>query len=97
MARFKNYFNFFSIFSSQVERANGAQLGIKADALVNECAMMVWDSWSATNNAINKRAVEQVEAKNKILHHLEKVSLVILNRIPLSLAKLVLGLILSLS
>lgn len=58
-----------------MERANTTQLGIKADALVNECATMVWDAWSATNNAINKRVVEQIEAKNKLLDHLPKVGL----------------------
>lgn len=32
----------------------------------------MWDAWSATNNAINKRSVEQTEAKNKLLMQLSK-------------------------
>lgn len=64
---------FCCISRSQAERANGSELRIKADALVNECATLVWDCWSATNNAINKRATEQMEAKNKILLQLHKV------------------------
>uniref|UniRef100_A0A336M057 Tektin n=1 Tax=Culicoides sonorensis TaxID=179676 RepID=A0A336M057_CULSO len=57
---------------SQNEREIVAKLKTEANALVNECASLVWDAWSATNNAIEKRAEEQTEAKNKILTQLHK-------------------------
>ncbi|XP_063698035.1 tektin-3-like [Culicoides brevitarsis] len=57
---------------SQNERENGELLRTEANALINECASLVWDAWSATNNAINKRSEEQTDAKNKLLTQLSK-------------------------
>lgn len=35
-------------------------------------ATLVWDSWSHSNNALNKRSAEMCEAKNNIQFHLHK-------------------------
>lgn len=71
---FRNGFTYIK-FRSQKERENGSQLQTEANTLINECASLVWDAWSATNNAISKRSVEQTEARSKILMQLSKVFL----------------------
>lgn len=42
------------------------------DTLINSVATSVWDNWSQTNNALNRRAGEMAEAKNNIQMHLHR-------------------------
>lgn len=41
--------------------------------LVNAVATEIWDHWSATNNALARRAAELLEAKSKLQMHLHKI------------------------
>lgn len=59
-------------YSSQSERAKSSQLRSDAEALINACASAVWDCWSNTNNSLNRRASEVMEAKSKVQLHLHK-------------------------
>lgn len=43
-----------------------------AEALINACASSVWDCWSNSNNSLNRRASEVMEAKSKVQLHLHK-------------------------
>lgn len=61
-----------SFSSSQSERSKSAQLRSDAEALINACATSVWDSWSNSNNSLNRRASEVMEAKSKVQLHLHK-------------------------
>ncbi|XP_053947551.1 tektin-3 isoform X2 [Anastrepha ludens] len=58
---------------SQAERAKLSQLRSDAETIVNAIAQSVWDHWSNTNNALDRRAQEMNESKNKIQLHLHKV------------------------
>lgn len=44
-----------------------------AEALINACATQIWDCWSNSNNSLNKRASETMEAKSKMQLNLHKV------------------------
>lgn len=44
-----------------------------SEALINACATAIWDCWSCTNNSLNKRSSETMEAKSKMQLHLHKV------------------------
>lgn len=69
----KGFFEtFFLLFSSQSERSKSAQLRSDAEALINACATSVWDCWSNSNNSLNRRASEVMEAKSKVQLHLHK-------------------------
>uniref|UniRef100_A0A1I8NN07 Tektin n=2 Tax=Stomoxys calcitrans TaxID=35570 RepID=A0A1I8NN07_STOCA len=57
---------------SQSERAKLSQLRSDADTMVNAIATAVWDHWSNTNNAFDRRSQEMAESKNKIQLHLHK-------------------------
>ncbi|VEN64228.1 unnamed protein product [Callosobruchus maculatus] len=58
---------------SQAERGKSAQMRSDIENLVNTCAQEVWDAWSATNNALARRAAETLEAKSKLQMHLHKI------------------------
>uniref|UniRef100_A0A1A9X591 Tektin n=1 Tax=Glossina brevipalpis TaxID=37001 RepID=A0A1A9X591_9MUSC len=58
---------------SQAERAKLSQLRSDAETTVNAIATSVWDYWSNTNNALDRRVQEMAESKNKIQLHLHKV------------------------
>lgn len=60
------------INSSQGERGKSAQLRSDTDTLINRVATLTWDSWSNTNNSLNKRSAEMCEAKNNMQLHLHK-------------------------
>lgn len=62
-------------YSSQTERARSSQMRSDAEALINACATQIWDCWSNSNNSLNKRASETMEAKSKMQLNLHKVSL----------------------
>lgn len=51
------------------------QVRMDCEALINSVASSVWDMWSNTNNAINKRGIEMNDAKNRIQSHLQNVLL----------------------
>ena len=59
-------------FRSQNERAKSVQLRSNTDTLINSVATTVWDNWSNSNNALNKRASEMCEAKNNMQFQLHK-------------------------
>lgn len=59
-------------YRSQNERGKSAQLRSNTDTLINSVATLVWDNWSQSNNALNKRTGEMSEAKNNIQLHLHK-------------------------
>ncbi|XP_066601180.1 tektin-3-like [Prorops nasuta] len=58
---------------SQVERNNSRQLRTTAEALVTKVAQELWETWSNTNNALDQRSSELLEAKNKLQQNLQKV------------------------
>ncbi|EDW46093.1 GM13535 [Drosophila sechellia] len=58
---------------SQAERAKLSQLRSDAQSVVNSVATTVWDFWSNTNNAFDRRSQEMAEAKNRVQLHLQKV------------------------
>ncbi|XP_030378189.1 tektin-3 [Scaptodrosophila lebanonensis] len=58
---------------SQAERAKLSQLRSDSQNVVNAVAASVWDHWSNTNNAFDRRAQEMSEAKNRVQLHLHKV------------------------
>ncbi|XP_017148943.1 tektin-3 isoform X1 [Drosophila miranda] len=58
---------------SQAERAKLSQLRSDSQNVVNAVATTVWDFWSNTNNAFDRRAQEMAEAKNRVQLHLQKV------------------------
>ncbi|KAG4075611.1 hypothetical protein HA402_003436 [Bradysia odoriphaga] len=60
------------INKSQEERGKSAQLRSNTDTLINSVASLTWNSWSGTNNALNKRSSEMCEAKNNMQLHLHK-------------------------
>lgn len=61
------------INKSQNERGKSIQIRSEIDSLVNASTSRVWDHWSNTNNALDRRSSELSEAKNKIQLHLHKV------------------------
>lgn len=60
---------------SQAERGKTAQMRSDVDNLINMVSSQVWDMWSNTNNALARRAAEQLESKSKLQMHLHKVNL----------------------
>lgn len=62
----------FVLRRSQSERGKSAQLRSDTDTLINRVATLTWDSWSNTNNSLNKRSAEMCEAKNNMQLHLHK-------------------------
>lgn len=61
------------INKSQSERGKAEQVGNDIDTIVNAIASGVWDRWSNTNNALDRRSQELVAAKNKVQLHLYKI------------------------
>ncbi|KAK9732128.1 hypothetical protein QE152_g13059 [Popillia japonica] len=57
---------------SQAERGKTAQMRSDVDNLINMVSSQIWDMWSNTNNALSRRAAEQLEAKSKLQMHLHK-------------------------
>lgn len=64
--------------SSHSERSKSCQLRSDAESLINAVATSVWDCWSNTNNALNNRSSEMLEAKSKMQLHLHKVGGIII-------------------
>ncbi|GAB0095295.1 Tektin [Sergentomyia squamirostris] len=57
---------------SQTERGKSSQLRSDSEAMMNAVSTAVWDCWSNSNNSLNKRAAEMMEAKNRVQLHLHK-------------------------
>lgn len=62
------------INKSQSIRATSAQLRSSTESLISSVNSSIWDAWSASNNALNKRSSEMCEAKNKMQLHLHKTT-----------------------
>ncbi|XP_020805235.1 tektin-3 [Drosophila serrata] len=58
---------------SQAERKKLSMLRSDSQSVVNSVASTVWDFWSNTNNAFDRRSQEMAEAKNRVQLHLQKV------------------------
>lgn len=60
------------IARSNAARGKSAQLRSDSEAMISAVATAVWDCWTNSNNALNKRASEMMEAKNRVQLHLYK-------------------------
>lgn len=60
------------ISRSHAERGKSAQLRSDSEALIAAVASAIWDCWSNSNNSLNKRSSEMMEAKNRVQLHLYK-------------------------
>lgn len=58
--------------NSKGERKNSTQLRVDTCALINNVSKSVWDCWSRTNNALNIRATEMKETRNRVQMNLQK-------------------------
>lgn len=63
----------FRVSKSQSEREKSMQFRSEVDTLINGIATAVWDCWSATNDALAKRAAEMEEAKSRVQSHLQRI------------------------
>ncbi|KAG8035427.1 hypothetical protein G9C98_006873 [Cotesia typhae] len=61
------------IKKSQIIRAQSGQLINEIDNVINEVAQKSWKAWDYTNNTFSRRIHEILEAKNKLLVHLNNV------------------------
>lgn len=61
------------IENSQKEREKSSQCRSDADALINNVSKTVWEGWSKTNNALNIRATEMRETRNRVQMNLQKI------------------------
>lgn len=59
---------------SQAERSTSNQLRSDIDNAINAVGHEMWKAWGDTNNALAKRALEMLEAKENIQIHLHKVT-----------------------
>ncbi|XP_076678141.1 tektin-3 isoform X2 [Andrena cerasifolii] len=58
---------------SQAERSTSNQLRSDIDNAINAVGHEMWKAWGDTNNALAKRALEMLEAKENIQTHLHKL------------------------
>ncbi len=58
--------------NSQKEREKSTHCRTDADALINNVSKSVWEHWSKTNNALNIRATEMRETRNRVQMNLQK-------------------------
>lgn len=58
--------------SSQKEREKSSLCRTDAEALINNVSKSVWENWSKTNNALNIRATEMRETRNRVQMNLQK-------------------------
>lgn len=59
--------------NSQKEREKSSQCRTNTNALINNVSKSVWDCWSKTNNALNIRATEMRETRNRVQMNLQKI------------------------
>lgn len=60
------------ISRSHAERGKSTQLRSDSEALIAAVASAIWDCWTNSNNSLNKRSSEMMEAKNRVQLHLYK-------------------------
>lgn len=58
---------------SQTERSKSRQLISDIEIAINAVGHEMWEAWGFTNNALARRAVEILEAKENLQIHLHKV------------------------
>lgn len=58
--------------NSQKEREKSSQCRSDTDTLINNVSKTVWENWSKTNNALNIRATEMRETRNRVQMNLQK-------------------------
>lgn len=58
--------------NSQKEREKSSQNRTDTEALLNNVSKSVWENWSKTNNALNIRATEMRETRNRVQMNLQK-------------------------
>ncbi|XP_043268143.1 tektin-3-like [Venturia canescens] len=61
------------IVKSQKIRKRSADLRTNTETGIDSVPKEIWDAWTRTNNALGKRAAELLEAKSKIIVHLQQV------------------------
>lgn len=59
--------------NSQKEREKSSQYRSDATALINNVSKSIWENWSKTNNALNIRATEMKETRNRVQMNLQKI------------------------
>ncbi|KAG4069720.1 hypothetical protein HA402_002299 [Bradysia odoriphaga] len=59
--------------NSHKEREKCSQSRSDAQALINNVSKSVWENWSKTNNALNIRATEMRETRNRVQMNLQKI------------------------
>jgi len=64
-----------NIRRSQAERAASAKMREEIEACLNKTSNDMWTQWNRVNVAFTQRVAEQVDAKNKLQSHLNRVSL----------------------
>ncbi|EEB14322.1 Tektin-3, putative [Pediculus humanus corporis] len=62
-----------NIQKSQAERAKSAQIRTDTDNIINAHANDCWNAWTSTNAALERRANEMLDAKQKLQMHLHKI------------------------
>ncbi|KAK0049209.1 tektin-3 [Biomphalaria glabrata] len=62
-----------NIQRSQAERAASKNMRNEIESVINACNNEMWQEWNAVNVALNQRAQETTDARNKIQTHLSKV------------------------
>ncbi|XP_076301395.1 tektin-3 isoform X2 [Lasioglossum baleicum] len=58
---------------SQTERGKSSQLISDIEIAINAVGNEMWEAWGFTNNALDRRAAEMLEAKEKLQIHLYKI------------------------
>ena len=59
---------------SQTERAKSYQLRNDIDNVINAVVHEICEAWTETNEALDRRIAEMLEAKEKLQTHLHKVT-----------------------
>lgn len=62
-----------NIQRSQAERAATKNMRNEIESVINACNNEMWQEWNAVNVALNQRAQETTDARNRIQTHLSKV------------------------
>lgn len=58
---------------SETERVKSSQLRSDIDTVMNTVSYEMYEAWENTNKALNRRAIELLEAKEKLQSYLHKV------------------------
>lgn len=58
---------------SEAERVKSSQLQSDIETVINTVSYEMYEAWENTNKALNRRAIELLEAKEKLQSYLHKV------------------------